>query len=268
MNDRGNRIWDLIVTPWHIDEDIPDFPIPANATAALRPPLPKSTVPTRMSVLHRAVADTVVDSERPLLLSGDCPTARGAVAGLQRRYANLAVLWFDAHGDFNTPSITASGYIGGMAIAMLTGRTPGLFADDLELRELADTNIVLADARDLDPAEGEALAASNVHRVSAEPSAITAALSELGGTPVYLHLDVDILDSTETPGLRFPSGPGPSVRQIAACLAAACETADVVGAGMACAWLPGHVSDQSTLETIALFTDALGAEVQWGTAAN
>jgi arginase family enzyme len=54
--------------------------------------------------------------------SGDCPAARGAVAGLQRRYRDLAVVWLDAHGDFNTPAITISGYLGGMALAMLAGR--------------------------------------------------------------------------------------------------------------------------------------------------
>src|SRR6266699_4095190 len=72
---------------------------------------------------------------------------------LQRRYRDLAVVWLDAHGDFNTPTITISGYLGGMPLAMLTGRAPELFCDALGLRPVADTDVVLADARDLDPAE-------------------------------------------------------------------------------------------------------------------
>ena len=148
---------------------------------------------------------------RPLVLSGDCPTARAAVAGLQRRHRDLAVVWLDAHGDFNTPAITTSGYLGGMALAMLTGRTPELFGDALGLRPVADTSVVLADARDLDPAERDALTASQVRRVPADPAAITSALDGLGRTPVYLHLDMDVIDSAQLPGLRFPSGPGPSL---------------------------------------------------------
>jgi arginase len=74
--------------------------------------------------------------------------------------------------------------------------------------------------------------------VPAEPAAITSALSELGRMPVYLHLDVDVIDSAQLPGLRFPSGPGPSVTQIEECLAAVCATADVKAAGIACAWRP------------------------------
>ena len=99
------------------------------------------------------------------MLSGDCPTARASVAALQRRHRDLAVLSLDAHGDFNTPAISTSGYLGGMALAMLTGRTPGLFDDTLGLRPVPDTSVVLADARDLDPAERDALTTSHVRRV-------------------------------------------------------------------------------------------------------
>jgi arginase len=185
------------------------------------------------------------------------------VAGLQRRHRDLAVVWLDAHGDFNTPAITASGYLGGMALAMLTGRAPGLFGDALGLRPVAETSVVLADARDLDPAERDALIASQVRRVPADPAAITSALHEIGRTPVYLHLDIDVIDSAHLPGLRFPSGPGPSLTQIEECLAAICATADVTAACIACAWLPDHVSDQATRETITRLARALGTDLAW-----
>lgn len=102
-----------------------------------------------------------------VLLSGDCPAALGAVAGLQRRHRDLTVVWLDTDGDFNTPAIT-----------------------------------------------------------------ITAALDGLGGTPVYLHLDVDVIDSAQLPGLRLSAGPGPSVAQIEECLAAVRATSDERGASM------------------------------------
>ncbi|MGN9911385.1 arginase family protein [Phytohabitans sp. LJ34] len=255
--------WDVIVTPWHLDEHIPAFPIPATAAETIRPALPAGPVPARMSLLHQAVADAVARAARPLLLSGDCPAARAAVAGLQRRHRDLAVVWLDAHGDFNTPAITVSGYLGGMALAMLTGRTPGLFDDALDPRPVPDTSVVLVDARDLDPAERDALTASQVRRVPADPAAITAALDALGRTPVYLHLDIDVVDSAQLPGLRFPSGPGPSLTQIEECLAAACATADVAGAGIACAWLPDRVNDQTTREAITRLVGALGADLAW-----
>ena len=150
-----------------------------------------------------------------------------------------------------------------MAISMLTGRTPELFDDALGLRPVPETSVVLADATDLDPAERDALTASQVRRLTADPAAITSALDGLGRTPVYLHLDVDVIDSAQLSGLRFPSSPGPSVTQIEECLAAVCATADVMGAGIACAWLPEHVSDQTTREAITRLAKALGTDLAW-----
>jgi arginase len=146
---------------------------------------------------------------------------------------------------------------------MLTGRTPELFGDALGLRPVADASVVLADARDLDPAERDALAASQVRRVPADPAAITSALAGLGRTPVYLHLDVDVIDSAQLPGLRFPSGPGPSLTQIEECLAAVCATADVTAACLACAWLPDRVGDEATREAITRLARALGTDLTW-----
>jgi arginase len=255
--------WDLIVVPSHLDEHIPDFPVPTGTVATVSPPLPDGPVPGRMTVLHRAIADAVAEAARPLLLSGDCPTSLGVVAGLQRRHRAIAVVWLDAHGDFNTPAITTSGYLGGMPLAMLAGHAPELFADPLGLRPVPEHTIVLADARDLDPAERDALAASQVRRIPATADAFRAALSRLGDLPVYLHVDVDIMDSTEVPGLRFPSGPGPSLGDIENCLNVITASADVTAACLACAWLPGQVSRPPAREAIARLAGALGARLSW-----
>ncbi len=67
----------------------------------------------------------------------------------------------------------------------------------------------------------------------------------------------------ELPGLRFPSGPGPSLARIEECLAAVCATGDVIAAGIACAWLPDRVGDRATRETITRLAGALGADVAW-----
>jgi len=263
MPDNTSGAWDLIVAPWHLDEHISDFPVPVGTVATIGPPLPDGGVPSRVTVLHRALADAVAATARPLLLSGDCPAGLAVAAGLQRRHREIAVVWLDAHGDFNTPAITISGYLGGMPVAMLTGRAPELFADPLGLRPVPEHNIVLADARDLDPAERHALAASQVHHIPATAGAFRAALSELDGLPVYLHLDVDIMDSTEVPGLRFPAGPGPTLRDVENCLTAITASTNVVAACLACAWLPGQVSRPPAREAIVRLAGALGTQLSW-----
>ena len=60
-------------------------------------------------------------NQRALLLSGNCgPAALSAVSALGPR--TTGVIWFDAHGDFNTPETSASGFLDGMALSILTGR--------------------------------------------------------------------------------------------------------------------------------------------------
>ena len=263
MPDDISGAWDLIAAPWHLDERIPDFPVPVGTVATIGPPLPDAAVPGRVTVLHRAVADAVAGTARPLLLSGDCLAGLAVAAGLQRRHREIAVVWLDAHGDFNTPAITVSGYLAGMPVAMLTGHAPELFADPLGLRPVPEHHVVLADARDLDPAERDALAGSQVRHIPATPGALQAALSGLRDLPVYLHVDVDVVDSTEVPGLRFPSGPGPALADVENCLTAITASANVVAACLACAWLPGQVGRPPARDAIARLAGALGTRLTW-----
>jgi arginase len=253
--------WDLIVAPWHLDEHIPAFPVPAGGPELVRPRLQAGSRPSRVMLLQQALADAVARAARPLLLTGDCAAAVGAVAGLQRRPGELAVVWLDGHGDFNTPATTVSGYLGGMPLALLTGRVPELVSDSIRLRPVADPDVLLVDARDLDPAERDALAASQVRRVAADPAAIRPALGAFRGRPVYLHVDVDIVDSSQLPGLRFPAGPGPPLARVADCLAAIRGAAEVTAACIACTWVPEHLAEPAAGDTIRRLAGALGAGI-------
>ena len=72
----------------------------------------------------------------------------------------------------------------------------------------------------------------------------------------------DLLDGVDLPGLRSPSGPGPSLAQIEECLAAVCA-ANVTAASIACAWLPERVGDQTTREAITRLARPLGIDLAW-----
>lgn len=150
----------------------------------------------------------------PLILGGDCMTAIGVVAGL-RDSVNTGVVWIDAHGDFNTPDTTLSGYLGGMPLACIVGRC---LSDLRERSRMAvpvpERNVALLGVRDLDPLEEQALAASSVMLVRADdlerdPSALDRALQSLGAlSQVYVHVDIDALDPAEAPGVDFPAPGG------------------------------------------------------------
>lgn len=155
----------------------------------------------------------------PLVVGGDCLVSLGAIAGLIDT-PNTGVAWIDAHGDFNTPDITISGYLGGMPLACAVGRgLPELRAQAKLAEPVPEANVVLLGARDLDPLEERALAGSAVTQVR-DPNdtrALNKALDMLRALPqLYLHIDIDVLDPAEAPGVDYPAARGLSIPQLRA----------------------------------------------------
>jgi arginase len=150
----------------------------------------------------------------PLILGGDCMVALGAVSGLLDPL-NTAVAWIDAHGDFNTPETTISGYLGGMPLACVVGRGLDALREQCKLAiPVPERNVALIGARDLDPAEERLLLESSLALVRGpelgrDPAALDRALDELGSlAQLYLHVDIDVLDPVEAPGVDYPAGGG------------------------------------------------------------
>ena len=109
--------------------------------------------------LHRAVAAEVREAaaagDFPLVLSGNCGSAIGAIAAAG---AGTGLAWFDGHGDFNTPETTVSGFLDGMSLAVATGRCFRPLALSVPgFAPVAERDAFLVGARDLDPAERSAL---------------------------------------------------------------------------------------------------------------
>jgi arginase len=146
------------------------------------------------------------------------------------------VVWFDAHGDVQTLETTASGFVGGFALRMLLGYRPEWVASRLGLRPVPEHQVVLAGARDLDPPEVAYLESSGIRR--AEVVHLDAAALPDG--PLYVHLDLDVVDPIGVPGLRYPAPGGPNCAQVTAALGMLLATGRVVAVGIACTWHPGH----------------------------
>jgi len=137
----------------------------------------------------------------PLVLAGNCNTAVGTVSGLGVDVAP-AVLWFDAHADFNTPETTTSGFLDGMGLAMLTGACWRELTGSVPgFRAVPEHSICLLGARDLDALEAERVAHSSLRVLNPEalPQTLNDTLADLGKSAraAYVHVDLDVLDSTE-----------------------------------------------------------------------
>jgi arginase len=168
-----------------------------------------------MRGLSVAVSAARASRHFPLVLAGNCNTCLGTVAGLgggQR----TAVLWFDAHGDFNTPETTTSAFLDGMALAMLNGRCWSRLARTVPgFSPVAERATCLLGARDLDPLEAEAIAGSALRVLPPAriPTDLATVLADLPPdlTRAYLHVDLDVLDPSEGRANEFSADGGLSL---------------------------------------------------------
>ncbi|MFB4310683.1 arginase family protein [Actinomadura sp. GTD37] len=227
----------ITLVPYHQDERMPDasFPLPGPAPVPITRDLPDGDVWQRLAALFEIVtaevADQVAGGTRPTVVSGDCLTAEAVLAGLQRAGVDASIIWFDAHGDIHTAASSTSGYISGMPLRQILGADPGLLADRLGLRPLPEERAVLVDARDLDPAEAEFLASSKVRRCPVDDVV-------LPDGPLLLHIDVDVIDENDLPGLKFPVAGGPSSDAVVASVRRIMATGRVAALDIACPWHP------------------------------
>ena len=160
--------------------------------------------------VNRALADAIQaqTDKIPVVFANDCTSCLGMVKGLERH--SPTVLWYDSHGDFNTPETTPSRFLGGMPLAALVGRGNQHLMHGLELQPIAESNVFITDVRNLDPEEGEMLRASDV-TIYSSLEALQAA--ELPDRPLYIHFDTDVVDCADMPAMSYPEPDGPSLRE-------------------------------------------------------
>ena len=155
-------------------------------------------------------------------LLATCPSMPGLVAGLQHsgptnKPLSIGMLWLDAHPDFNTPETTRSGSLGGMPVAVATGRALQRMRLDAHLDPpLADRFIVMGGVRLVDPLEQELLNKSAIQQLSVDDlrhltPAVFQQLDRLSRITdkIYIHIDMDVLDPREVMGHvnKVPNGP-------------------------------------------------------------
>jgi arginase len=184
-------------------------------------------VDTSFAVIHRvaeAVRSARSSGEFPVVLSGSCFAAVGVVAGLGE--AAPGVVWFDAHGDFNEPATSVSGYLDGMGLAILVGDAwQGLAAQVPGARSIPETAVVLAGARAFDEPERVRLEASAINHLPSgalDPATLTAAVGSMEPEPsgLYVHVDLDVLDAAVARVNRYAAADGISAERLESSLRA------------------------------------------------
>lgn len=172
------------------------------------------------------VDDALSGGRRPLLFAGDCSIALATLPVVVRHRPDAWVVWIDAHADFNTPDSSPSAFLGGMPLAAACGLWDSGFGAGLD-----PARVAMLGVRDVDGGERVLLDTSGVGR-PAGPEA-------LAGLPVFVHLDLDVLDPTVIPA-TFAAPGGWSFERLAQVLAAVVDGGELVGAEVTSAH-PAHV---------------------------
>jgi arginase len=159
----------------------------------------------------------------PIAFAGDCATCAGMLAGIRER---VGVVWFDAHGDFNTPDTTTSGYFNGMALSLAVGRSWRAWTARVEgFTPVDEPDVVLAGGRDFDVEERALLDASPMQVVPIqrfnEIGPFERAIDALAERVrhVYLHIDLDVLDPSELRANAMAVAPGATVARLVQAIA-------------------------------------------------
>jgi arginase len=227
-----------------------------------------------LPVLADTVAAALADHRdaRVHIVGGDCTSHAGAMAGLVRGLAaraghapRLAIAWFDAHGDFNTPATTPSGNVWGMPFAMLLGRgDPDLVAAcDGPTAEEADA--ALLGGQVLDEQESRMLAASRVAHFGAGmlggeagQAALAAWAASVGERcdGLYIAFDLDAIDASEGLSLAMPEPGGMSIETAVASVRSLVAAMPVVGLGTTAAMRRPDLDLRVTVDVIARLVEA------------
>ena len=195
----------------------------------------------RVMEADRALARSVraADDDRafPLVLAGNCNSCLGTVAGLGPDRGPLGVVWFDAHADFDTPE-RSLGFFDGMGLAMLTGNCWELLCATIPgFRPVAERDVVLVGVRDLEEHQRAPLEASALRVLPgrrALSSELVRALDDLRSraSRVYVHIDLDVLDTSEGRANPFAAEGGPSTGQLERAVEMVFERFDVAAAAV------------------------------------
>lgn len=183
--------------------------------------------------LYRGIATTataaLADGRVPLLLAGNCSGTIGTLASLQAQQTatsqtpgrRVGLVWFDAHGDFNTPDIDPWGFLDGQGLAMAVGRCwQTLTATVPGFAPLLEKRVLLIGARALDDAEEPSLRASQVTWLppapAREPDAVRAAVEQLAADVdvVHVHVDLDVHDPSIAPANSYAEHDGLTAAQV------------------------------------------------------
>lgn len=231
-----------------------------------------SYLPRLAATVQAALAPPASDepdgrSPRLLILGGDCTSHAGALAGLRaaRPGQRFGLVWFDAHGDFNTPATTPSGNVWGMPFAMMVGRGDADLLAAAAAPTVDEGDAALLGGQVLDELESRMLAASQVAHFGAGMLGTDAGMAALDAwtrtvarrvDAFYIAFDMDALDGADGWALTMPEPGGLSLETAVGAVRTIAAASPIAGFGATAVLIGKGGDSERTADAIAVLAEA------------
>ena len=179
------------------------------------------------AALRDKVIEVLSRRAMPVVLGGDHSIAMGTIGGVSRfhheREEKIGLVWFDAHGDMNTPQTSPSGNIHGMPLAVALGLGEESLVRLAGRVPMVDgARAAVVGLRDVDPAERENIKASGIGAFTMrdiDERGMRAVMEEAikratsGTAGLHVSFDLDGIDPDYAPGVGTAAPGGLSYRE-------------------------------------------------------
>lgn len=161
--------------------------------------------------------------DKVFLIGGDCGTELAPISYLNRLYdGDLAVVWFDAHGDLNSPATSVTHNFHGMPLRCLLGDGDDAVKDSC-FSLLRPEQVIMAGIRELDPPEKtfieeKSISCVTVSDLKKDAGNVARRVCEKGYRNVYVHIDLDVLYPEKYPWVQCPCENGLDAPELMAVL--------------------------------------------------
>ena len=165
----------------------------------------------QLSAIHAILLNS--QSNKIMAIGGGCGIEVPIVSYLLQQHPKLQVIWFDAHGDLNSPESSPSKYFHGMPLRFIVERQNNEIGMQYNL--LDPSNVCLVGTRDLDPPEEDFIESRKIKVVSLSENywgEIKTAVKR--GVPTYIHVDLDVIDPQEYKNVKCPVLKGLSIADL------------------------------------------------------
>jgi arginase len=216
--------------------------------------------------LAHTVRSAVASGRLPIILAGSCDASKGVLSGFH--HDRCGIVWIDAHADFNTPETTITGFFPGMSLAILMGHCyRNLWARIGNSAPVAENATLLLGVRDVDAAEQLRLdnsAISIVPWYDGKPQGdVAASMQDLAQRvdEVYLHIDLDGLDPSISPGIVDEPVPGGLTLRDVERVIRLVTSSFLIRAVLIATYNPDRDQDETTLHTVLRILEVLAEYV-------